>query len=86
MPRLINDPAQVPLDTGSEGSSHGLGLDYVSVSIVDYAGRLAPAPPKRHKRHRHRRHRGMCMRTVTLRDTVHADVERGAPGSVGSKL
>lgn len=30
----INDPSQVPLDTGSEGSSHGLGLDYVSVSIA----------------------------------------------------
>jgi hypothetical protein len=30
---VVNDPAQVPLDNGSKGSSNGLGLDYVSVSI-----------------------------------------------------
>ncbi len=30
---VVNDPSQVPLDNGSKGSSNGLGLDYVSVSI-----------------------------------------------------
>jgi hypothetical protein len=29
----VNDPSQVPLDSGSAGSSHNLGLDYVSVAI-----------------------------------------------------
>jgi hypothetical protein len=29
----INDPSQVPLDSGRAGSSHNLGLDYVSVAI-----------------------------------------------------
>jgi hypothetical protein len=29
----INDPSQAPLDVGSAGSSHGLGLDYVSLAL-----------------------------------------------------